>query len=135
MERVEILYDRTIYGNDKSNMSDEPTNYPCVLSVSKATGDLKLKYAEADNGHFGISKVIFGITQRAGIPFADIKGKYGLTNFVMGIVDEPENVIKIAEAMHSTKFRNAMKSVQIGTCEWNRHVITMFRKDFYKEFL
>ena len=64
--RVDILYDRTAYGNDKAHMKDEETSYPCVLSVSKATGNLKLKYSTVNNGHFGIPKVIFGITQRGG---------------------------------------------------------------------
>ena len=64
-----------------------------------------------------------------------MKGEYGLTNFVMGIVDKPEYVELIAKAMHTAKFRNMMRTVQSGTCEWNRHIIPMFRKDFWKEFV
>ena len=132
--RIEWIRDNT-YRHTKPHVRDEETKYPCIYNISKATGELKLKYSDSDLGHFGTPKVCFGIGQRAGIPFVDAEGKYGLSQYVMGIVDEPEVLPYIAKAMDSIKFRNTMALVQFTTCEWDRNIIKMFRKDFWKEFV
>ena len=132
MQRVEWIKD-SLYPSSK--IGDNKTDYPCIYNISKATGELKLKYANKDKGHFGIPKVCFGVGQRAGIPFVDVKGSYGLCEYIMGIVDDPEVLPLIARAMHSDKFRDMMKNIQVTTCEWDRHIIKKFRKDFWKEFV
>ena len=136
--RVEIMYSRGMYGSDKPNMQkqkDEEFKYPCVYSISKATGELKLWYSNVKKEMFGTPKVIFSIWQRAGIPYADIKGEYGLCEYSVGIIDDPEVLPQIAKAMDSDKFREMMSLVQFSTAEWNRNIIPLFRKDFWKEFV
>ena len=133
-DRVNWILDSTYYST-KPFMQNEKTDYPCIYNISKATGELKLKYCNEDKGHFGIPKVCFGVGQRAGIPFADINGSYGICQYIMGIVDKPNVLPKIAKAMNSERFRIMMKAVCYTTTEYDRHVIKLFRKDFYKEFL
>ena len=145
---LDLLYNTSAYGSGKSNLhkvTDEKTEehiYPCVYSISRRDGTLKFRYSniikkneQGNNLHFGTPKVIFGKSQQSGIPYADIEGKYGLTEFAAAIVDEPEVLPLIAKAMNSDKFRNMMKTVQFNTEMWNRHVIKLFRKDFWKEFV
>ena len=80
-------------------------------------------------------KVMFGISQSAGVPILDLEGKYGMTEFIMGIKDEPEVLPFIATALNSDKFRGAMKLVQYTTAEWDRRIMELLRKDFWKEFV
>ena len=109
---------------------------PCVYSITKE-GVIKLRYSSkiVDDEMFGTPKVMFGIWNTSGKPVVDIKGKYGMCQHTMAIVDNPEVLDLIATAMHSDKFRRVMKCVQFNNNEWDRNIIKMFRKDFWKEFI
>ena len=134
MERVNFIYSH-FYSTCKPEINKEETAYPCIYSISRADGSLKFRYAPEDRGHFGVPKVIFGKSQQAGIPYLDIEGKYGMTEFTAAITDEVEVLPLIAQAMRSDKFNYIMSLVQFNTEMWNRHIIKNLRKDFWKEFI
>lgn len=137
-ERVELLYDRTIYGTDKTNMSKEETeefNCPCVYTTIK-DGTINLWYSNTKaKGHFGIPKIIF-TNGGATTLVIDETGEYGLTQFAYGIVDDVENLPHIKKAMENPEFVKLMKFADgiSSLHKYNRKAITLFRKDFWKEF-
>ena len=135
---VDILYSGSIYDPRRPWMSKEKTDdfrFPCVWSISKVDGSMKFRYSSEDKGHFGVPKVIFGVWHSSGIPYADHEGKYGMTQHAAAVVDDPSNLDLIAAALDSNEFREIMRSVQFTTEGWNRNVISLFRKDFWKEFV
>ena len=138
-ERVNLIYSPSSYGTAKEWMSRERTDthcHPCVYMISKKDGSLTLHYSgTGKRGHFGIPKVIFGKSQQPGIPFPDVDGEYGMTEFTAAVADEREVIPDIAKAMHSDGFREVMRSVKYSTENFNRHVLALFRKDFWREFI
>ena len=135
-EKVELLYERSMYGTDKANMSEEKTAdnpHPCVYYIP-TNKPPSFRYSSEKKGMFGKPKVIFATMADAGI-LIDKKGKYGLCQFAAGIVDAPENLDSIYEAITSEDFRHLMKSVQVAGAGHNRRVISKFRKDFWKDFV
>jgi hypothetical protein len=138
-ERVNTLFSRSAYGNDKPNMSKEQTEeykYPCVYLTYK-DGSVKYMYSNINTkGHFGIPKVIF--SNGISTPIIDINGEYGLTNFSYAIVDESKNLERIKEAMLSPEFIKLMSfsDGMTGTGHrYNYKAISLFRKDFWIDFL
>lgn len=134
-ERVDLLYSRTLYGNDKKNMSKEQTEehkYPCVY-VTYKDGTKQVWYSNVNKGHFGISKVIFsnGISS----PIIDESGEYGVMNFAYGIVDDVENLPYIQKALLNPEFLKLISFADSGVHRYNPKVIALFRKDFWKEFI
>ena len=138
-------YSYGTHGTVKDGAKKERTEeycYPCVYSISKRDGSLKIYYAREkkkdEKGaykHFGIPKVIVSVWQSSGIPYVDATGEYGMCQDIGGIADEIETLPLIAKAMHSNQFRKMMSSVQFTTREWDRNIIKLFRKDFWKEFV
>lgn len=137
-ERVEILHSQSLYETRKKWMSKEKVKdfrLPCVRYVHKETKEIDCWYSNEDKGHFGQPKVMFGTMARAGAITVDHDGEYGLTQFVAGIVDQPENLKFMREAMNSEKFQNVMKSVQFTIQEYNLSVIRTFRRNFWEAFV
>ena len=151
-ERVNVVRSASVYETRRPWMSDENIGdfkHPCVRSISaneklqdKNGGEPTLWYsseirmdASGNPVHFGIPKVIFGISHESGIPHVDRDGKYGLMEFAASIVDDPLNLDLIAKAMDGSRFRKVMDAARFNTEDWNRHVIPLFRKDFWKEFV
>ena len=135
-EKVELLYDRTAYGTDKSNMSKVQTKefkYPCIYTTLK-DGTINYWYSNTkNNGHFGISKVVW--TNGTSVPIPDFNCDYGLTQFAYAIVDEPKNLDGIKKAMLNPEFIKLMVFSQGIKHRYNRNVISLFRKDFWVDFL
>ena len=135
-ERLDLLFDRTSYGNDKPNMSltkDDTFKYPCVYTITQRNG-INLFYSNEKKGHFGIPKVIW--SNGAGTyPIVDKDGEYGISNFCGAIIDSVENLENIKKALESEKFLNLMKFVQFRSGLYDYRVIGSFRKDFWKEFV
>jgi hypothetical protein len=136
-EKVEIIYDRTMYGTDKDNMNDNKNDiykFNCIYSITQKDG-CKFKYSKEKKGHFGIPKVIW--SNGAGTyPIIDENGKYGLTQFAYAIVDKKQNLQKIKDAMNNKKFINLMKYLAFKEDnKYNYKIIALFKKDFYKYFL
>lgn len=152
-ERVEFVYESSPYHTSKSWMSDKETKkfcYPCVYSISaeeslrdKDGGKLTCHYSSTKtppvkkkyDKHFGVPKVIFGKSHESGIPFVDHKGEYGMTEFIAAIVAPPPHLELIAKAMDGSRFRKIMDAVRFNTEDWNKNVIPLFRKDFWKDFV
>lgn len=137
-EKIELMYDRSLYPPEKPYMSNNRSaefRYPCVWSISRKTGDLKFRYSSQQKGHFGVPKVIFSTWHDPGIPYVDLRGKYGLTQMAAAIVDEPANLRPLATALNSERFREVMKSIQFTTHSWNYNIMRLFRKEFWKEFV
>lgn len=107
--------------------------YPVVNSVNRANTPTFRWASFNDKGHFGIPKVIFG-SGATGF-FVDKNGDYGQTEFARSIVDEPKNLENIALALNSEKFRKLIKAMAVGACEINVGVLSLFRKDFWKDFI
>lgn len=134
---VEILYDRSLYGTDKNNISKTKTKtfvHPCVYIV-KVDDSLKLVYSDVKKGHFGIPKLIWGNGGCEMGSFLDTRGEYGMTQWSYGIVDNVENLKDIKKAFDTKEFRDLMRYCTDGGGNINYKVISLFRKDFYKDFL
>jgi hypothetical protein len=138
-ERVEILHSFSDYETRKSYISKEQSEefkFPCIDTVGKDCKYIKKFYTSRnDRGHFNIPKVIFS-TGRSGSTIIDESGEYGLTQFAYAIVDEPKNLPYIKKALDSIEFVKLLKFADsINSQKYNRKVISLFRKDFWKEFL
>ena len=135
-EKCEILYNRTNYGSDQKYVSETKTDkfkYPLIHSTPQ-NGIRYMYSSRNDLGHFGISKVIFGET---GIynSIIDKKGKYGMTNGCMAIVENKNNLEDIKKCLESDKFKEILNA-----CSWSNYRIewrlfSYLRKDFYKHFI
>lgn len=134
-ETVEVIYDRSMYGTDKSNMSDTQTEtykHPIVYTI-KNTGVPNLWFSSEKKGHFGVSKFVWCNGKGTGV-FVDNDGTYGLSQFTYAIVDKPKNLEHIKKAITSNKFKKLIEdSSTNGTI--NRRVLSLFRKDFWKDFV
>ena len=53
----------------------------------------------------------------------------------VAIADDIDTLDLIARAMDGSRFRRVMDAVKFNTREWNRNVIPLLRKDFWKEFV
>jgi len=140
-EKVKTLYSSSDYGNYKKvQMSKEQTEehkYPCVYLTYK-DGSVNFWYSNTkEKGHFGIPKIIFS-KGGASSPIIDERGEYGVMNFAYAIIDEPKNLPFIQKALLHPDFIKLMSFADgITGCRnrYNYKVITLFRKDFWKEFL
>ena len=133
---TEVIYQRSMYGHDKSWVEKNQTqiyNLPCVYTISK-TNEIKFWYSSVDKGMFGIPKVIWA--NGAGNPILDLKGEYGMTEFAYAIADDPEVLPSIKKAMESENFINLMRYCAFEqNHKYNYKVIKTFKKDFWKEFI
>lgn len=141
-EKIKILYSSSDYGNyKKEQMSKTQTTehiYPCIYLTYK-DGSYKLWYSNTKSkGHFGIPKVVWS-NGGASTPIIDINGDYGVMNFACSIIDEPKNLEFIQKAMLNPKFMELMSFADgvtgVGRHRYNKKAISLFRKDFWKEFL
>lgn len=120
--------------NYVSSIQSEIFRYPCVYTINK-NGEMKFKFSSLNNkGCFGIPKIIWsnGISK----PMIDYNGDYMQTEFAYSICDQIENLINIQKAMLSERFIKLMSfSDGRDGHRYNHKIISMFRKDFWKEFL
>jgi len=134
-DKLVIIKERSTYGTDKKHVSETHNNvfqYPLVNSVNRANKP-KFRYSSKNtDGHFGVPKVIFGSGATGFI--SDPLGKYGLTEWCTGIVDEQLKHEKILSVLNSKKFRQIVLACSIGKAEINTKVLKMFRKDFFESF-
>jgi len=135
-ERVNII-NNSSYHHQKEYMSKEKDNtykYPCVYMV-KSGLNIVCWFSNINNkGHFNLPKVIFG--NGACDVMIDGNGEYGLTEFASGIVDSVENLENIKKCLDNKDFINNIMNYRDGLGnKYNRKVISLFRKDFWKEFI
>jgi hypothetical protein len=135
-ERVNVLYNRTAYGTDKNNMSEIKTDifkYPCVYTVGAKNPNFWHSNTN-QKGHFGIPKVIWGNGLTDVI--IDDEGKYGLTQYAYAIVDDPKNLHFIKRALKNPKFIKDVMGYTNGVGHiYNRKLISIFRKNFWEDFI
>jgi hypothetical protein len=144
-KRVGLLHSDSVYECRKDYMSREENNvfkYPCIYTINNediptnGNGENKPWYSSIKKGHFGIPKLIWSngrITSVGSI--IDETGKYGLTNFAYAIVDDVENLPLIKKAFDSEEFRSLMMSCAVTQNQINYKVISLFKKDFWREFI
>jgi hypothetical protein len=136
-ERVNILHSYSDYETRKPHISREKTDefkYPCIYTVNKG-GTPTFKHSSINNkGHFGISKVIWG-NGATGV-FIDKNGEYGLTQFAYAIVDKSENLDNIKKALQNEYFIKYIMAFRDSLGDtYKKKIISLFRKDFWKEFI
>ena len=95
---------------------------------------MKCFYSSEKNGHFDIPKVIWS-NGLGTYPIIDKNGKYGLTQFSYGIIDDKKNLNKIKLSLENTNFIKLMEYVKFTNNKYNYKVIALFKKDFWKEFI
>ena len=138
-ERVIVIYSRSAYGTDKINTNQIKTNefkYPCVYTVNSENQPTFFYSNTNKNGHFDIPKFIWSNGRISSIgSYVDETGEFGLTQFSYAIVDEPKNLPHIKKAFDSVEFRNLMEACAVGQLTVNYKIISLFRKDFWKEFI
>lgn len=140
-EKVKMLHSFSDYETRKEYMSKEQKDdfkYPCVYT-SLSTDVVNFWYSNTqEKGHFGIPKVIWS-NGTASKPIIDENGEYGLTQFAYAIVDEPKNLPFIQRALLHPDFIKLMNfrdgnGGKFGH-RYDKNTISLFRKDFWKEFL
>jgi hypothetical protein len=138
-KQVEVLNSRSAYGSDKNHMSKESIEefkFLCIQNVNVKNKLSCVHYSNTKgNGHFGISKVMFG-RKSSGV-FVDKTGEYGQAQDCSSIIDDVENLEDIQRALQNKRFLELSKQCDVGgSRDWyNRKIIATFRKDFWKEFL
>lgn len=136
-EKVNILHSYSAYEPRKVFMSKKASIdhiYPCVYMVSYKNIPTFLWSNRNDRGHFGRSKVIWA-SGSSGI-IVDEDGEYALTPFSCAIIDSVENLENIKKALESEKFiKNIMLFKNGLGHKYNNKLISMLRKDFWKEFI
>lgn len=139
-EKVKILADSSYHGSRTDIVSKVRAGefrFPVIRSIRKS--GLNLIYSNSNKrGHFGIPKVVFGRGQSD--TYIDRDGKYGLCEDVRGIVDDPENLDFIAQALNSERFIKlsslcCFTPSSMFQDRYNKSVMALFRKDFWKEFV
>lgn len=85
-------------------------------------------------GHFGFSKVIWA--QGSSGVIIDKNGEYGMSEFSAAIFDESENLENIKKALQSDRFVKEVMLFKNGLGnKYNNKVISMLKKDFWREFI
>jgi superfamily II DNA or RNA helicase len=136
--KVDIIYDRSMYGSDKSNMNMDKKGdfiHPCVYTITQQKG-VTLMYSNEKKDMFGKNNAKVIWSNGAGTyPIIDAGGNYGLTQFSYGIKDNPKVLKHIKQAMEHPDFIKLMKYLMGQQHKYNRKIIGTFKKDFYKHFL
>jgi hypothetical protein len=138
MEAVTVLYDCS-YHHTRPHMAASqqlPHRYPCVQHVDKNHNPSCVWWSATNSrGHFGKPKVIFGRKQ-SGV-MVDRNGSYGMCQDCTALVDEPENLDRIAAVLRSEQFLRLMESAHPGGLNGDvfpLRVMRLFRKDFWRDF-
>lgn len=135
-EKCKIIPSTSNYETRKkwtSITKTEEYKYPLIHSTPK-NGTRYYYSSRNDNGHFGVSKIIFG---DSGIYKAiiDIEGKYGMTEHSMAIcIDSLNEGLEIKKAIESEMFTKILNACSWSNFQIDWRLFTYFKKDFWKEF-
>lgn len=136
-DRVQILHSYSDYEIRKPYMNKEQTDefkYPCVYMVSYLDVPNFWYSSRNDKGHFSFPKIIWA-NGSSGV-IIDKNGDFALTQFGYAIVDVVENLESIKKSLQSEKFIKEIMLFKNGLGDkYNRKIISLFRKDFWKEFI
>ena len=134
-EKVELLHSYSAHETRQDWMSRDKNDefkHPCIYSISI---DNKVSYWHSSKKEqfFGIPKVVLA-NGHTGITI-DKNGEYGLTQFAFGIAASPKNLENLAKALKSERFvKNIMGYKGQGGNAYDKNIIRLFKKDFWKEF-
>lgn len=138
-EKAEVLDSQSAYESRKEWISHEKKNgfkYPVAHGIS-VEGIPSLIYSNTEkNGMFGIPKVIFG--RRTCGTLVDRTGEFACSQHTSAVVDDIGNLDRINKCFQSKEFIKLM-----SYCNWNstapdrynKNMIALFRKDFWKAFV
>ena len=137
-ERVEVLYSSSKYEIRNKHMSSEKGGdfiFPCSYTINSKS-EPKLWYSSIKKEFFGTPKLIWSNGRISSIgSYIDDKGEFGLTQYSYAIVDEVKNLPLIKKAFDSEEFRTLMEHCAVAQNTINYKIISLFRKDFWKEFV
>ena len=133
--RVNLIYSRSDYGNDRPHISKIKTEeyiYPVIMHVNTKDIPSNIYYSSINtNGHYNISKVILGC-QHSGV-FVDYHGEYAVSTNTFGIVDTQENLELIKNKLLDKEFRKLLEYCDYSSSgDVNYKILRLFRKDFYE---
>ena len=134
----EVLHSYSFYETRKKTMSrakSEIYKYPCLYTIN-SKNEIKHMYSSKNEGFIGLKKLMWsnGSIKSIG-SVIDNEGKYGLTQFAYGIVDEGDNLENIKKAFDSYNFRRLMEYCAVCKYSVNYKIIGLFKKEFWKEFI
>lgn len=135
-KRLEILHSYSDYETRKPWMSREKHDkykYPCIYMIN-SKNEPTFYWSSKKDAHFGVPKVIFVTGCSSGF-MLDLEGKYGLTQFARGIINDQKNLEKIYDALMSEKWKVARKALFIAENSVSKDAMACLRKDFWKEFI
>ena len=136
-EKVKLIHSYSAYEPRKDFMSKEQSDkniHPAVYMVSYINVPTFLWSQRNDRGHFGVKKVIWA-SGSSGV-ILDANGEYGLTPFSAAIEDEEKNLKNIKKALENPDFiRNIMLFKDGLGHKYNNKIISLLKKDFWKEFI
>jgi len=134
---TDVIYSRSNYGTDKSNMSNTKKGkyiHPVVHSITKE-GITYWYSNDNTKGHFGVPKVIlnFGRHQYSHKEQNDYKGEYGMSQISFGIpIKSKKEGDEILKAIDSDAFKKIIASTKWGAFQTDYRMFKYFKKDFYK---
>jgi hypothetical protein len=136
-EKCKIIYGVSNYETRKKWVNTKKTDeFKYELIHSTPQNGIRYMYSSRnDNGHYTISKIIFG---DSGIynSIIDINGIYGMTQHSMAIkINDLNEGIKIKNVIESNNFK-----IILNACSWSNFQIdwrlfTYFKKKFYNDFI
>jgi hypothetical protein len=138
-KKCEVLFSSSEYETRKPWMSEEPNKkfkYPCVHATPKK-GNTIFFYSSRKKDFFGIPKIIFGDGGTIQNCIIDVDGRYGITQHSIGLVIQSlEEGKKIKKAIESDRFNGLLqKSLLWSQFQIDWRLFTLFRRDFWKEFV
>jgi len=140
-QSVDVIHDSSLYETRKNWMSRTQTEefkYPCVYTITQRDGLTffysSIKHSKTEKRDMFVPKVIWS-NGLGTYPIIDLNGEYGLTQFSYAIIDDSSNLKNIQTALNNTKFIELMKYVKFQNNKYNYKIISLFKKDFWKEFL
>jgi hypothetical protein len=111
---------------------DDIFKYPLVHSTTKS-GNKFWWSSRNDNGHFGVSKAIFG---ESGINdvIIDLKGEYGMTQGAMAIpINDREDAELLKEFLMSDNFKEILNACSWSNFRVDWRLFTFFRGGFWRD--
>lgn len=138
-ETVKILHSFSAYESRKTWVSKEQSEEFChPIIYSTPIEAPTIWYSSTNkNGHFGIPKLILNPCRPIGFVI-DSTGKYGMSQFCIGIEGDQDYLQMVANVIKNQKtngFSEFMEACHFTDKIFNKDVISKFRKDFWEEFI
>jgi len=136
-ETVTVIRGTTATGKQTTSQHKKPVGdyiHPAVTYVPADNKPLKCVYSSIEGTQLTNSKVIFANGQTTCV-YIDSKGEYGLTEYAKAIVDDPQNLKGIKQALETPWFS---KMIVAASCEKNSFptkLLRLLRKDFYLDVI